>query len=150
MNITKKYIISKCRLYTNNEVYNQVLGDLDCTITCLDCTTCLDCAITYTTRHVVIHFARLTATLAVCSTFTDEELDQLLLTTPNNTRMKCGILGEDTPAKLIDTLVYCFGFNFALRRVDEHRNLRPDMLQLVEPPDSTAYLLYIESGSKNV
>ena len=50
------------------------------------------------------------------------------------------VLGEDNPAKLVDTLVYCFGLNFALRSGDEHRNLRPDMLQVVEPPNSTAYL----------
>ena len=59
------------------------------------------------------------------------------------------VMGEDNPAKLVDTLVYCFGLNFALRSGDELRNLRPDMLQVVEPPNSTAYLLYTESGSKN-
>ena len=59
------------------------------------------------------------------------------------------VLGDDTPAKLVDTLVFCFGLNFALRSEQEHRNLRPDMLQLVTPPDATAYLIYTESGSKN-
>ena len=62
---------------------------------------------------------------------------------------KNNILGDDTPRKLIDTLVYCFGLNFAMRSGEEHRNLRPDMLQLVEPPNSAAYLVYTESGSKN-
>ena len=59
------------------------------------------------------------------------------------------VLGDDTPAKLVDTLVFCFGLNFALRSGQEHRDLRPDMLQLVTPPDATAYLIYTESGSKN-
>ena len=60
------------------------------------------------------------------------------------------VLGEDTPAKLVDTLIYCFSLNFALRSGEEHQNLHPDMLQLIEPPNSTAYLLYTESGSKNI
>lgn len=37
----------------------------------------------------------------------------------------------------------------ALRSGEEHWNLCPDMLQLIEPPNSTAYLLYTETGSKN-
>ncbi len=65
-------------------------------------------------------------------------------------KMWCeNVLGDDTPAKLIDTLVFCFGLNFALRSGQEHRNLRPDMLQLKTPPNATAYIIYTESGSKN-
>ena len=30
-----------------------------------------------------------------------------------------------------------------------HRDLHPDMLQLVTPPDATAYLIYTEPGLKN-
>ena len=60
-----------------------------------------------------------------------------------------GVLGDDTPKKLLDTLVFCFGLNFALRSGQEHRNLRPDMLEIKEPHDSLAYLVYTESGSKS-
>ena len=59
------------------------------------------------------------------------------------------ILGDDTPSKLLDTLVYCLGVNLALRSGREHRSLRPDMFQLVELPDGRRYLEYIEWGSKN-
>ena len=60
-----------------------------------------------------------------------------------------GLLGSDEPQKLLDTLVFGFGLNFALRSGKEHRNLRPDMIELVEPHDSISYLLYNECGSKN-
>ena len=59
------------------------------------------------------------------------------------------VLGDDTPEKLLHTLIFCFGLNFALRSGHEHRKLRPDMLSLKEPPNAIAYLLYTESGSKN-
>ena len=58
-------------------------------------------------------------------------------------------LGDDTPQKPLDTLVFCFGLNFALRSGQEQCHLRPDMLVLSEPPGSKAYLTYTESGSKN-
>ena len=31
-----------------------------------------------------------------------------------------GVLGDDTPKKLLDTLAFCFGLNFALRSGQEH------------------------------
>lgn len=62
---------------------------------------------------------------------------------------KENVLGDDTPEKLLHTLVFVFGLHFALRSGQEHRKLRPDMLVLKEPPTSTAYLQYTESGSKN-
>ena len=62
---------------------------------------------------------------------------------------KSKVLGDDTPQKLLDTLVFCFGLNLALRSGQEHRDLRPDMLVLSEPPGAKAYLTYTESGSKN-
>ena len=36
------------------------------------------------------------------------------------------VLGEDTPKKLLDTMVYLLGVNFALRSGKEHRSLRTD------------------------
>ena len=60
-----------------------------------------------------------------------------------------GSLGDDTPQKLLDSLIFCFGLNLALRSGKEHRQLRPDMLELIETLDSISYLLYTESGSKN-
>ena len=59
------------------------------------------------------------------------------------------ILGDDTPEKLLHTLVYLFGLHFALRLGREHRNIRPDMLKVIESDGSRPYLLYTESGSKN-
>lgn len=58
-----------------------------------------------------------------------------------------GILGSDTPEKLSRTLLYCLGLNLALRSGKEHRNLCPDMFQIFDT--KPAYLLYVESGSKN-
>ena len=60
-----------------------------------------------------------------------------------------GALGDDTPQKLLDTLVFLFGLHLALRSGQEHWNLRPDMIVLYEPPGAIAYLQYIECGSKN-
>ena len=60
-----------------------------------------------------------------------------------------GILGDDNPQKLLDTLVYIFGLNLALRSGKEHRNLKPDMIQLYESDSGMSYLLYSEHGSKN-
>ena len=60
-----------------------------------------------------------------------------------------GCLGSDNPQQLLDTLVYCFGLNLALRSGKEHRDLRPDMLEAKEPAGSLSYILYTECGSKN-
>ncbi|XP_067656395.1 uncharacterized protein [Haliotis asinina] len=56
---------------------------------------------------------------------------------------KKGILGEDTPQNLIDTLVYLIGLNCALRAGDEHRNLRVG-------PNSQFYLTNMENGCKTL
>ena len=60
-----------------------------------------------------------------------------------------GVLGDSDPRKLLDTLVFLLGLNFALRSGKEHRSLRPDMIELIEKEDEPSYLQYIESGSKN-
>ena len=60
------------------------------------------------------------------------------------------LLGDDTPQKLLDTLVFVLGLNLALRSGKEHRNLKPSMFQLCQPDSSQPpYLLYNECGSKN-
>ena len=38
----------------------------------------------------------------------------------------CGILGDDTPVKLVDTLLYLLGLHFSLCAADEHKNLKID------------------------
>ena len=60
-----------------------------------------------------------------------------------------GLLGDDTPQKLLDTLVYLLGLNLALRSGKEHRNLKPSMFQLCQSDSDPPYLLYSECGSKN-
>ena len=63
---------------------------------------------------------------------------------------KEGYLGDDNPQKLLDTLVFSFGINLALRSGQEHHRLSPNMFTLVEDSDgSSTYLLYTEFGSKN-
>ncbi|XP_046377831.2 uncharacterized protein KIAA1958-like [Haliotis rufescens] len=62
-----------------------------------------------------------------------------------------GILGEDTPQKLLDTLVYLIGLNFALRAGDEHRYLRSgsnSQLQLLMSSNGVKQLKYTEDISK--
>ena len=60
-----------------------------------------------------------------------------------------GSLGDSSPQQLLDTLLYCLGLNLALRSGKEHRDLRPDMFELIQEPYSDLNLLYTESGSKN-
>jgi integrase len=62
-----------------------------------------------------------------------------------------GVLGDDTPQKLLDTVLYFFGIHFALRAGQEHRNLRFQNSQISVETDSEGhrYLLYTEDISKN-
>ncbi len=62
-----------------------------------------------------------------------------------------GVLGDDTPQQLGDTILYMLGLHFALRAGTEHRNLRYVNSQLAVKTDSegTKYLLHTEVMSKN-
>ena len=62
-----------------------------------------------------------------------------------------GLLGENTPQSLLDTMVYMNGLYFALRGGKEHRDLRynPSQIQLIEKPGERPYLLHTEDISKN-
>ena len=73
---------------------------------------------------------------------TEEEEDQL---------WKRGLLGDHTPQSLLDTMVFCNGLYFALRRGKEHRQLRqnPCQIELVEHPGERSFLNYTEDVSKN-
>jgi len=62
-----------------------------------------------------------------------------------------GHLGDATPQKLLDTMIYCNGLYFALRSGKEHRQLRsnPCQIELVEKEGERSYLKYTEDVSKN-
>ncbi|XP_052097319.1 zinc finger MYM-type protein 3-like [Mytilus californianus] len=62
-----------------------------------------------------------------------------------------GILGNTTPQKLLDTTIYLFGLNFALRAGKEHRDLRWENSQISEHTDTNgdSYLVYREDVSKS-
>ena len=62
-----------------------------------------------------------------------------------------GVLGDETPQRLLDTIIFYNGLYFALRSGQEHRQLRrkPCQIEVVERPDKRPYLLYTEDASKN-
>lgn len=61
-----------------------------------------------------------------------------------------GVLGMETPKRLLDTLVYLIGLNFAFRAGLEHRNLRwaNPQLTIVSSGDGGEALRYAEDVSK--
>ena len=63
-----------------------------------------------------------------------------------------GVLGSDTPSKLMDTLVYLFGLHFALRAGQEHRNLRfiNSQIGLMTDENGKLFLRYQEEVSKSL
>lgn len=65
--------------------------------------------------------------------------------------LKHNILGTDTPQKLLDTLLFLLGLNFALRAGQEHCNLRVgkcSQISVMKERNSLKYLEYKEDVSK--
>ena len=64
-----------------------------------------------------------------------------------------GILGEDTPEKLINTVLYLIGVHFTLCTCDEYKSLKVgtfSQLKIkVDPESNQHYLEYVEHHSKN-
>ena len=75
---------------------------------------------------------------------------QVITASDEDYRWNLGLLGEHSPQVLFDTIVYMVGLYFALRSGNEHRRLRhnPSQLQVIEPPDGRAYIIYREDVSK--
>jgi hypothetical protein len=60
-----------------------------------------------------------------------------------------GLLGDSDPTKLLNTLVYQLGLNFALRAADEHRNLRHNaQIEIRRDVQGGRFLRYTEDVSK--
>ena len=65
------------------------------------------------------------------------------------TLWKEGFLGDDTAQKLVFTLVYLFGKNFALRSREEHRNLKTgNIRKCYDNQLKRDYIEYTEDISK--
>ena len=60
-----------------------------------------------------------------------------------------GLLGDDSPQVLLDTMIFLCGLYLSLRSGKEHRDLAWDQIELVEPADAPPFLLYTENVSKN-
>ncbi|XP_046367712.2 transcriptional regulator QRICH1-like [Haliotis rufescens] len=58
-----------------------------------------------------------------------------------------GILGDDTPQKLLDTLLYLNGISFCLRRGEEHHSLKLSNFSFVEK-NGIMHLKYCEGITK--
>ena len=82
--------------------------------------------------------------------YIDKKQAQPITVEQENRLWELGLLGDHDPRVLLNTIVYQVGFFFALRSGNEHRRLRysPSQIQLYEPPDDRAYLVYREDISK--
>ncbi len=63
------------------------------------------------------------------------------------------ILGDDTPEKLVNMLLYLIGVHFALHVCDKHKNLKVgaySQLKIkIDPHTNYCYLEYVENRLKN-
>ena len=61
-----------------------------------------------------------------------------------------GLLGEDSPSVLLNTMVFLIGKNFSLRSGREHHNLKFSQLKLVPGTDrEPEKLVYVSFEEKN-
>ncbi len=64
-----------------------------------------------------------------------------------------GLLGDDTPEKLVNTLLYLMGLHFALRACDEHKALKvgyySQLHTKMDHDSNRCYLEYTEKHSKS-
>lgn len=60
-----------------------------------------------------------------------------------------GLLGEENPKALLDTMLFLCGIHFALRSGEEHRSLQLSQFELVVPENGNARFIYTENYSKN-
>ena len=61
----------------------------------------------------------------------------------------CGLLGQDSPSVLLNTVLFLIGLNFALRSGEEHRSLSRDQLEIfIDSSGQFSYLKYTEKYSK--
>lgn len=62
-----------------------------------------------------------------------------------------GLLGNSSPEVLLNTIVYLFGVHFAMRAVQEHKDLKANsqVQVLFDEKLKLKYLLYTENSSKN-
>ena len=58
-----------------------------------------------------------------------------------------GLLGEDNPQALLDTILFLCGIHFALHSSEEHRSLQLSQLELVIP-EGCAHLIYSVTQKK--
>lgn len=60
-----------------------------------------------------------------------------------------GVLGSDSPKKLLETLIYLLGLHLGLRACSEHKALEFDKQITLVTANGVEYLQYVETVSKN-